>query len=49
MRKVWKATKIILPSVVGLIVVVVGATLGYRAYVQHVKHEEQTTREQSKN
>jgi pimeloyl-ACP methyl ester carboxylesterase len=31
----WKATRIILLSVVGLVVVVVGAALGYRAYLQH--------------
>lgn len=36
MSRLWKTAKIILLSVVGLIVVVVGGALGYRTYVQHV-------------
>jgi hypothetical protein len=35
MSRLWKATKVILLSVVVLLVVVLCAVIGYRAYVQH--------------
>jgi pimeloyl-ACP methyl ester carboxylesterase len=35
MRKLWRAAKIILLSVAGIIVIGVCAVLGYRAYLQH--------------
>lgn len=35
MSRLWKATKIILLSAVALLVIAVGAVIGYRAYLQH--------------
>jgi hypothetical protein len=39
MSALWKAAKITILSAIGLLVIVVGAALGYRAYLEHVNSQ----------